>query len=226
MLKQKIQEILSVRQVMYDEDVFDLLDLNNLETLLTANFEGTLEFLENADQYEIMCASDVLVEITEEFPQYDWIKLFKEKADIITDLDSPHIDKEEYFANIEEAEFSANNPKRKLKKETLEVVSKVLTKLPKLKESDIDKLYTADMFDVVIYVIDDKISKLEKKKHLIKQKEREWLKSLKLAREDILDDSLPINIRDTHKKIDVSDIISHRSKWQVIKNWFNDMQNK
>lgn len=82
------------------------------------------------------------------------------------------------------------------------------------------------MFDVVIYVIDDKISKLEKKKHLIKQKEREWLKSLKLAREDILDDSLPINIRDTHKKIDVSDIISHRSKWQVIKNWFNDMQNK
>lgn len=71
--------------------------------------------MKDADQYEIMCASDVLIGIIEAFPQYNWIKLFKEKADIITDLESPHINKEEYLLNIEEAESNVIKPAKKRK---------------------------------------------------------------------------------------------------------------
>lgn len=115
MLKQKIQEMLRVRQSLYDQNYFDLVGLTELKEILTKDYQETLEFLKDADQYEIMCASDVLIGIIEAFPQYNWIKLFKEKADIITALESPHINKEEYLLNIEEAESNVIKPAKKRK---------------------------------------------------------------------------------------------------------------
>lgn len=202
---------------MYDEDesTFDLFDLDELEAILTADYEETLKFLKNANQYEIMCASDVLVAIVETFPQYDWVKLFKEKADIITDLESPHIDKEEYFSNIREAEYVIKNPYRKLKPETLATIHKVLTTLPRLSKNQLDEISRFDNFDLLTQIIDDKIQEIQKRKdknhgEAINQ---QWLEDLISANKDIRDETNPrIDVNHIIKNVDVSGLLSTRYK--------------
>ncbi|MFI3330072.1 MAG: hypothetical protein R3Y05_06290 [bacterium] len=102
MLKNKIADIIKVRQVQIDEDprTFDVLDSEYLIKILTENYNKTLDFLKSATYEEIGCVSFVLEALIIHYPTIELFNCFKSRVEEFKEHDlEENWDKPSIIAN-------------------------------------------------------------------------------------------------------------------------------